>query len=156
MKKRSFTEIMLFLFIKISFFSFILYPLSIKNTELSFIYLITIFIFSGIYLSAVVVIPAHLFDGTKMKKEENEHDFFISQVESTSNYSTNIILNELFFGLNYQLEHHLFPQIHYYYYPKINHIVKKHIEKNGLIYHEHKTFFQAIMSHIRFLKKMGN
>jgi hypothetical protein len=39
-------------------------------------------------LSAVVVIPAHLFDGTKMKKEENEHDFFISQVESTSNYST--------------------------------------------------------------------
>ena len=152
-KKRSAFEMTTFISGKMLFLFLFLLPLYMQKIEFSIIYIMSM-LFFGFYIS-IVFAPAHFFDKVNMIDEKAEHDFFSSQVNTTSDYATNVIFNELFFGLNYQLEHHLFPQLHYYYYPKINHIVKKHIEKNNLIYHKHETVLDAIISHIKFLKKMG-
>lgn len=154
MRKRTLLELIGFFLLKMIFLILFIYPVYVKSFELSIIYLMTYVFSIGMYVSFVFA-PAHLHENVTMKKEESEHDFFVSQVESTANYSPNIFSNELFFGLNHQIEHHLFPQVHYYYYPKINHIVKKYIKKHNLVYYEYKTIFQAIISHIKFLKKMG-
>ncbi len=55
------------------------------------------------------------------------------QVESTSNVCGSILC-ELNGGLNYQIEHHLFPRIHHSYYPQIAPLVKAYCEGRGIRY----------------------
>jgi linoleoyl-CoA desaturase len=58
-------------------------------------------------------------------------------------------------GLNYQVEHHLFPNICHVHYPAISHIVERTAKEYGVPYRENTTFFGAIGSHIRMLKSLG-
>ena len=153
-KKRTVVESVLFISGKILFLLFLFFPFYMQSTEFAIIYILTMSSFASLYASFTFA-TAHVFNETYMSDEKEQHDFLALQVSTTSNYSTDLISTEIFFGLNYQLEHHLFPQLHYYYYPKINHIVKKHIAMNNLTYHEHSTFFHAIVSHIKYLKKIG-
>ena len=44
-------------------------------------------------------------------------------------------LNWVFGGLNFQIEHHLFPQVPSYHLMEVQKIVKKHFEKNAIEYH---------------------
>ena len=59
-------------------------------------------------------------------------------------------------GLNYQVEHHLFPYISHIHYRAISPIVKQTALEFGVRYNENKTFFGAISSHVRMLKKLGH
>lgn len=58
-------------------------------------------------------------------------------------------------ALNYQTEHHLFPGISQYHLPAIAPIVKQTCKEYGLPYRYEATFFDAIRSHLRHLKRMG-
>ena len=58
-------------------------------------------------------------------------------------------------GLNFQAEHHLFPNISHVHYPKLNQILKSTCEKYGVEYKEIPTFWQSIVSHVRWMKTMG-
>ena len=58
-------------------------------------------------------------------------------------------------GLNYQVEHHLFPGICHVHYPKIAKIVKETAKEYNVPYYEHKTFWGALKSHVAFLKVMS-
>jgi linoleoyl-CoA desaturase len=85
-----------------------------------------------------------------------ENEWAIHQLRTTVNFSKhNKILSWYIGGLNYQIEHHLFPKISHVHYPKIAHIVKATAIEHGIPYHENKTFFTALKSHIRLLKKLG-
>jgi len=77
-------------------------------------------------------------------------------METTVNFSPrNKWLSWYIGGLNFQIEHHLFPKICHIHYPGIAPIVKKTAKEFGLNYMEHKTFMKAFMSHIAVLKKFG-
>ncbi|MEM9547926.1 MAG: acyl-CoA desaturase [Bacteroidota bacterium] len=58
-------------------------------------------------------------------------------------------------GLNYQVEHHLFPNICHVHYPAITDIIKDTALEFNLVYHEHPTFRSAVISHLKALKKIG-
>jgi len=58
-------------------------------------------------------------------------------------------------GLNYQIEHHLFPNICHIHYKKISKIVKKTAQDYDITYNEHKTFLQAIVSHFTTINRLG-
>jgi len=58
-------------------------------------------------------------------------------------------------GLNFQVEHHLFPTICHVHYPHIADIVKSTTEEYGVPYLENETFTQAIVSHINTLRRFG-
>jgi linoleoyl-CoA desaturase len=59
-------------------------------------------------------------------------------------------------GLNFQVEHHLFPRICSIHYPDISPIVEQVAAKHGIPYHSHQTLREAIASHLRMLRTLGN
>ena len=114
---------------------------------------------AGIILTTVFQL-AHTVEHTDhpLPNEEGmmENEWAIHQLRTTVNFSKhNKILSWYIGGLNYQIEHHLFPKISHVHYPKIAHIVKATAIEHGIPYHENKTFFTALKSHIRLLKKLG-
>jgi linoleoyl-CoA desaturase len=81
----------------------------------------------------------------------------IHQMKTTSDFGrTNKILEWYVGGLNFQVEHHLFPNICSVHYPAISKIVEEVANKHGVPYHYHRTFRQAVGSHFRTLRAFGN
>ena len=58
-------------------------------------------------------------------------------------------------GLNFQVEHHLFPTICHVHYPEVATIVKATAEEYGIKYLENLTFMDALRSHIKTLHRFG-
>jgi linoleoyl-CoA desaturase len=86
-----------------------------------------------------------------------ENNWAIHQLSTTTNFSPKSrILSWLLGGLNYQVEHHLFPNISHVHYRKISKFVKETAQKYGLPYHVQQSFFSAIGNHARMLKILGN
>jgi linoleoyl-CoA desaturase len=78
------------------------------------------------------------------------------EMNTTSNFATgNLFLTHLLGGLNYQVEHHLFPSICHVHYPQIQKIVQNTAREFELPYHENPTFWKAIKSHYRLVKQFG-
>ncbi len=85
-----------------------------------------------------------------------ELDWATHQVITTANFATKSrLVSWLVGGLNFQVEHHLFPNISHIHYPKIHPIVKSVCAKYGIEYHEHKTVMNAVISHLKYLRQMG-
>jgi len=84
-------------------------------------------------------------------------DWATHQIHTTSNFSTKSkFLTWALGGLNFQVEHHLFPKISHVHYPKINEIVKKTCADFNVKYNEVPTFLAAIRSHLAHLKTVGS
>ncbi len=103
---------------------------------------------------------AHVVEGvsfpvpTDEGKVENE--WMIHQLKTTANFAKNSKLVTWFVGgLNFQIEHHLFPNICHVHYKKISDIVKATAEEYGIIYNDNKTYFGAVRSHYKMLKELG-
>lgn len=77
------------------------------------------------------------------------------QIRTTANFGNTQFCTFLFGGLNYQIEHHLFPTICHVHYPKIAPIVKQCAEAHGLRYVHSGSFFDAVASHERALYRFG-
>jgi linoleoyl-CoA desaturase len=85
-----------------------------------------------------------------------ENNWAIHQLSTTSNYSPKSrIFSWLIGGLNYQVEHHLFPNISHVHYHKISKFVKETAFKYNLPYHVQDTFFSAVRNHAKMLKMLG-
>jgi linoleoyl-CoA desaturase len=67
----------------------------------------------------------------------------------------NKVISWLVGGLNYQVEHHLYPKISHIHYPEISKIVKQTCKDLGITYHAFPTFWQALVSHFTYLKMVG-
>lgn len=84
------------------------------------------------------------------------HDFCRHQLETTVNFAPeNRLLTWYLGGLNYQIEHHLFPKVSHVHYPAIALIVRRACIKHGAPYHSLPTFRAALASHARWLHRMG-
>jgi linoleoyl-CoA desaturase len=117
--------------------------------------------FIGSIMLAVVVSLAHVNDVVKLEHLEegatslNKH-WAIHELETTANFGmSNRLLTTLVGGLNFQIEHHLFPHIAHVHYPHIAPIVKQTAEEFGIPYYAIPTFSEALRSHFRLLKKGG-
>lgn len=78
------------------------------------------------------------------------------QVRTCSGFSHGSRLANWFWGgLNFQVEHHLFPRVSHVHYPRIGPIVRATCRDFGLPYHENATLWQALCSHARMMRRMG-
>ncbi|MBV6647707.1 MAG: acyl-CoA desaturase [Cyclobacteriaceae bacterium] len=85
-----------------------------------------------------------------------DHNFAVHQLMTTSNFDQgNRLMTWFIGGLNYQIEHHLFPTICHTHYPQISKIVAQTTEEFGLPYNSEKTFAHAIWNHGKMLKELG-
>ena len=85
-----------------------------------------------------------------------EDEWAIHQLKTTANFAPrNRFVNWLVGGLNFQIEHHLFPKISHIHYTRIRKIIKQACQEYGVPYIEYPRMRQAVVSHVSFLKQMG-
>ncbi|RIH64491.1 acyl-CoA desaturase [Mariniphaga sediminis] len=114
---------------------------------------------SGLVLSAIFQ-TAHVVPTSEypVPDEEGElkNNWTIHQLYTTCDYSPKSrIFSWLVGGLNYQVEHHLFPYISHIHYRDISKIVQVKAREYGLPYHVNKNFATAVWQHIKMLKLLG-
>ena len=80
----------------------------------------------------------------------------IHQVETTVDFARRSrVVAWLFGGLNFQIEHHLFPRICHVNYPQISPLVEQTCREFGLKYAAQESLAASIVSHFRWLRRMG-
>lgn len=109
-----------------------------------------------VFQLAHVVEDIH-FDEAIDKSKKIEEEWAVFQVNTTANFATdNKMLTWFLGGLNYQVEHHLFPRISHVHYPAINRLVIETCRKFDIKYNSFPTMGQAVASHLRIMKQLGN
>jgi linoleoyl-CoA desaturase len=119
----------------------------------------TVHLIAGAILGIVFQL-AHVVEGTEYPLPDDtgnmEHTWAVHEMLTTSNFArSNPVLRWYIGGLNFQIEHHLFPKVCSIHYPEISGIVQDVAKKHGIPYNEHLTFTAALASHWRMLKKLG-
>jgi linoleoyl-CoA desaturase len=114
---------------------------------------------AGCILSTVFQM-AHVVEGTEQMLPDAEgiikSSWAVHELCTTSDFArNNLFLNYYIGGLNFQIEHHLFPNICHIHYRKIAPIVKMTAQQFGFNYNLKPTFMNALHSHIRRLKELG-
>ena len=78
------------------------------------------------------------------------------QLATTVDFSrSNGLLSWLLVGLNFQVEHHLFPRICHVHYPQLSAIVEQTCRDCDVPFRSHRSFLSGVASHYRWLKRMG-
>ena len=122
-------------------------------------FLIVTFV-TGLFISIVFQL-AHVVEGTQFSSPaQNSNkiqvEWAIHQVRATANFGTkNPVLFWLLGGLNFQIEHHLFPRVSHIHYPQISKFVKESCREYNVAYHEYPTMVKAFFSHVLHLRKLG-
>ncbi len=117
-------------------------------------------LFSGFILSIVFQL-AHTVEHTHFPQPDEktgkiEDEWAVHQIKTTANFATgNKVICWLVGGLNFQVEHHLFPKISHVHYPAISKIIKNACEEYGIKYIEYPKMRYAVASHVAHLRALG-
>ncbi len=112
------------------------------------------------FLLAIIFQPAHVIEGTDFPEPDKNNtlkdNWAIHQLHTTTNFANGSgWFTWLVGGLNFQIEHHLFPGICHVHYRKIAGIVKSSARDVGLPYKSVRTFKEALHSHSKLLRRLG-
>lgn len=142
--------------------------MSIKERKSNFVcffiilYLFGLFkttIFYGIssFLFAFIGQVSHIQPECIIENKDQKNDFLCNQVTSAINYRTEDIFTRLIsFGLDIQIEHHLFPNIPHSTLRKVQHVVRDYCKKNNICYIENANIYQSIVSYLKYFHTMSN
>ena len=114
---------------------------------------------TGLCISLVFQ-TAHVMPSTSFPLPDQNglinNNWAFHQLATTTNFSPRSrFFSWIIGGLNYQVEHHLLPNICHVHYKNISHIIEKTAREYGAPYHFKKTFIAAIWDHIRMLRQLG-
>ena len=117
---------------------------------------------------AIMILPDHDTERTRavttnatknadaVDHDRSRRDWGVNQVHHSGNFATSNPLVCMFFGgINYQIEHHLFPTMCHVHYPSIQPIVRATCREFGVVYNEYPTIWSAYASALRAIVK-GN
>lgn len=115
---------------------------------------------AGLILGAVFQ-PAHVVPSSNYPIPDEsgniEADWAVSQLYNTANFAPKAKLFSWYVGgLNYQVEHHLFPNICHVHYRDLAVIVENTAKEFNLPYNSFKSFRQALIEHTKMLYNLGN
>ena len=115
----------------------------------------------GLTLSIVFQL-AHVVENTEFEHvalDETKHietAWAIHELRTTSNFAMGSkIISWFVGGLNFQIEHHLFPKVSHVHYPAISKIVQQKCVEYNLPYNQYRTMAEAVASHFRIMKYLG-
>lgn len=96
------------------------------------------------------------FDAVGLEDKVIESEWAIHQIRTTANFAPrNKLISWLVGGLNFQVEHHLFPRISHVHYPALSKIVQEQCRQFNLPYHSFSSMSQAVVSHVRVMRDLG-
>lgn len=115
---------------------------------------------AGFFL-ALVFLVAHVMPPCDYPLPSEDGDIenhsLVHQMYTSCNFATGSKWFSWFVGgLNFQIEHHLFPNICHVHYPEVAKILKQTAKEYNLPYYHYTTFWQAIVGHGEMLKMLGN
>jgi linoleoyl-CoA desaturase len=85
-----------------------------------------------------------------------ENPWVVHQAQTTVDFSRRSrVMAWLLGGLNFQIEHHLFPRICHINYPEMAKLVEETCREFGVRYTEHASFWAGLASHFRWMRQMG-
>ncbi|HHG83710.1 MAG TPA: acyl-CoA desaturase [Bacteroidetes bacterium] len=110
---------------------------------------------------AVIFMMAHVVEETHFPIPDEagkiHQSWAAHQLYTTANFATGSAATSFFCGgLNFQVEHHLFPNVCHVHFPAMAKIVKATAAEYNLPYYDNHSLASAFQSHIRLLKKLGN
>ena len=141
-------------------FMFVVLPIMLLGFTQWIIGFLIITMVTGLAISIVFQL-AHTVEHTEFPMPTEvtgkiESEWAIHQINTTANFATKSkTISWLLGGLNFQIEHHLFPLISHVHYPAISKITKNTCREYGIDYIEFPKMRQAIASHIQYLKRLG-
>jgi linoleoyl-CoA desaturase len=108
-------------------------------------------------LIAVVFQLAHVVEGVEHPTiGSDKREVSIHQVRTTADFATsNRFLSWFLGGLNFQVEHHLFPEVSHVHYSALHPIVEDVCVQYGVPLINHPTFSAAVKSHVAELRMLG-
>lgn len=84
------------------------------------------------------------------------NDWAVHQIHTTVDFAPKSrVLTWYMGGLNFQVEHHLFPKICHVHYPALAEIVTRVSARHGVTHRVAPTFWGALASHYRILADLG-
>ncbi len=90
------------------------------------------------YATFFVLGPGHLpAEAVYIRGDGERPSDVLSQTATTVNFETGFLGRVICSGLEYQIEHHLLPNICHFHYPRVSVLVKRFCEENGLPYHSY-------------------
>lgn len=135
-------------------------PLLFHSVWLVFLFYFLIAGLAGVVVSTVFQL-AHCVEEAEFPLPQKntgsmENAWAIHQAETTLDFDRgNKIESWLLGGLNFQIEHHLFPRVCHVNYPAISKLVEQTCRDFGVRYGEHTSFVAGLSSHFRWLRRMG-
>lgn len=140
---------------------FIGIPIAVGYTPLQALagFLITYMTY-GVLICNIFML-AHVMEGVEFIEPDPDSlqvddEWAVFQIRTTIDFAPrNHFLNWYLGGLNYQVVHHLFPQVCHIHYPKIAPILAEVCEEFGVKYSVYPTFKDAITANYSWLKRMG-
>jgi linoleoyl-CoA desaturase len=162
-KKHSAGQIALMAFSKVFYVLWsIVLPLSVLHIALwqFAIGWVTMHLVGGTILGVVFQL-AHVVEQTQHPVPDDlgrmPNGWMVHEMLTTANFCTrNPLISWYVGGLNFQIEHHLFPKTCSVHYPKIQGIVREVAAKHNIPYYENPTFLGALGSHLRMLRRLGS
>lgn len=121
--------------------------------------LLAMHVIAGFSLACIFQ-PAHVVETSDYSAPDGDHrmenNWAVHQIKNTADFAPNNKLVCWFIGgLNFQIEHHLFPHICHIHYPKLAKIVAEVAKEHKLPYQVMPTFRSAVLAHGKMLKKLG-
>ena len=146
---------------KVLFFSLAIgIPLLVHPVSIVLAFYVAIAFVQGLALSLVFQLP-HCVENAAFPMPQADTGrmaapWAVHQVQTTVDYGRgNRLLSWFVGGLNFQIEHHLFPRICHLHYPALAPLVEQTCQEFGVHYQANETFRSALASHFRWLRKMG-
>ena len=135
-------------------------PLLLHRVWVVFLFYGVTVIVAGVVVSVVFQL-AHCVEQAEFPLPQKdsatiENAWAIHQAETTVDFARRSRVESwLLGGLNFQIEHHLFPRICHVNYPAISKLVEETCREFGVKYREHVSFRAGLRSHFRWLRRMG-
>ena len=153
---------LIFLVTKILYFTFyMIIPAIVWGFGPWLLGFMVLHIVMGITLSLTFQL-AHVVENTEFENvalDETKHvetAWAEHEVRTSSNFAmNNPVVSWFVGGLNFQIEHHLFPKVSHVHYPAISKIVMEKCKEFNLPYNKYDTMFGAVASHFRVMKSLG-
>lgn len=139
---------------------FLVIPLYILTFKAYIIILmfLTMLSVAGVIMT-IIFQTAHVIPGTSFNDQDEpliDQNWHVYQMQTTANFaSDNRIVTYLLGGLNFQIEHHLFPFVCHVHYPKIAPIVRQTAAEFNIPYHYNETIWDAASGHFKLLRYLG-
>lgn len=109
----------------------------------------------GVVFQSAHVVPSSVYP---LADDEGnmENSWAISQLLTTADFAPqNKLLSWFTGGLNFQIEHHLFPNVSHVHYHRLAPLVQAAAAKYDLPYHQQGSFGAALRNHYQMLRQLG-